>query len=166
MHRDSDRSVLEPQFACYNAVLRRFPTELCERMGSFTTTIFVLISAVKKVARVMKLPEGLRLYRGMGGLVDLPLEFFHSDAQGVKGFVEWGFMSTTSNLEVGTELNMCLHSDKWCSRWDNSILVLITLGRWCPLERSALCVQMREPITTKSADCVACIHHRKMRLLL
>jgi hypothetical protein len=104
MRRTSDRSSSGSQFACYNAVLRRFPTELCERMGSFTTTIFVLISAVQKVARVMKLPEGLRLYRGMGGLMDLPPAFFHSDLQGRKGFVEWGFMSTTSDLQVGTGL--------------------------------------------------------------
>ena len=82
-------------------MLRRFPKDLYERMGSFTTTIFVLISAVQKVARVMKLPEGIQLYRGMGGLMDLPLQFFRVDAQGVKGFVEWGFMSTTSDLEVG-----------------------------------------------------------------
>ena len=69
-------------------------------MGSFTTTIFVLISAVQKVARVMKLPEGLKLYRGMGGLMDLPPEFFRADEQGRKGFVEWGYMSTTSDLKV------------------------------------------------------------------
>ena len=71
-------------------------------MGSYTTTIFVLISAVQKVARVMKLPEGTQLYRGMGGLMDLPEQFFRADAQGVKGFVEWGFMSTTSDLKVET----------------------------------------------------------------
>ncbi len=131
---DSDRSVSEPQFACYNAVLRRFPTELCERMGSFkfTTTIFVLISAVQKVARVMKLPEGLRLYRGMGGLMDLPEQFFRADPQGRKGFVEWGFMSTTSDLKVGR----------------------------------AVRAQMSEPITIKSADCVACVYRRKTRLLI
>jgi hypothetical protein len=85
-------------------VLRRFPKDLNERMGSYTTTIFVLISAVQKVARVMKLPEGTQLYRGMGGLMDLPEHFFRADAQGVKGFVEWGFMSTTSNLEVISKL--------------------------------------------------------------
>ena len=92
------------QFIWYNAVLRRFSniSGLFEILGagSFTTTIFVLISAVQKVARVMKLSDGTQLYRGIGGLMDLPEHFFHSDAQGVKGFVEWGFMSTTSNLKV------------------------------------------------------------------
>ena len=98
--RVSERPLFAPQFVCYNAVLRRFPKDLYDRMGSYTTTIFVLISAVQKVARVMKLPEGIQLYRGMGGLMDLPEHFFREDAQGVKGFVEWGFVSTTSRLEV------------------------------------------------------------------
>ncbi len=87
-------------------MLRRFPKELYEKMGTFTTTIFVLVSAVQKVARVMKLPEGIQLYRGMGGLMDLPPHFFHADAQGRKGFVEWGFMSTTSDLMVRSGLRL------------------------------------------------------------
>ena len=44
---------------------------------------------------------GLLLYRGMGGLMDLPHAFFHADAKGRKGYVEWGFMSTTSDPKVG-----------------------------------------------------------------
>ena len=144
MRRASDRSFSELQFACYNAVLRRFPQELCERMGSFTTTIFVLISAVQKVARVMKLPEGLRLYRGMGGLMDLPHEFRHSDPQGRKGFVEWGFMSTTSDLKVGKGFKVCLQS----RGWDDSMPVLITLGRLCqcPWLRSAAACRSPENV--------------------
>jgi hypothetical protein len=67
----------------------------------YTTTISVLVSAVQKIARAMKLPEGLRLYRGLGGDVDLPEGFFAADPQGRKGFVEWGFMSTTSEEQVG-----------------------------------------------------------------
>jgi hypothetical protein len=98
----SEYPISTPQFVWYNAVLRQFPKDLYEMLGtgSFTTTIFVLISAVQKLARAMKLPVGTQLYRGMGGLMDLPESFFHSDAKGVKGFVEWGFMSTTSNLKV------------------------------------------------------------------
>ncbi len=66
----------------------------------YPTTISVLVSAVQKIARAMKLPEGLRLFRGLGGLMDLPKEFFAADPQGCKGFVEWGFMSTTSNEQA------------------------------------------------------------------
>ena len=100
-----DSTPVSPQFFCYNAVLRRWPADLYEAMkqsdSQFTTTIFVLISAVLKVSRVMKMPEGLLLYRGMGGLMDLPHAFFHADAKGRKGYVEWGFMSTTSDPKVG-----------------------------------------------------------------
>jgi hypothetical protein len=94
-----------PQYVLYNAVLRRWPEAEYERMklagNLFPTTIAVLVSAVQKIARAMKLPEGLRLFRGLGGLVDLPKEFFMADEQGRKGFVEWGFMSTTAKEEVG-----------------------------------------------------------------
>ena len=102
-------------------MLRRFPRDLYERMGSYTTTIFVLISAVQKVARVMKLPEGIQLYRGMGGLMDLPPHFFHADEQGRKGFVEWAFMSTTSDLKVETVFEcVCwgeIGADPGVTRW-------------------------------------------------
>jgi hypothetical protein len=93
-----------PQFVRYNAALRRWPPEDYEKMmkadNLYTTTISVLVSAVQKIARSMKLPEGLRLFRGLGGLMDLPTTFFTSDARGRKGFVEWGFMSTTSKEQV------------------------------------------------------------------
>ena len=93
-----------PQFVRYNAALRRWPLEDYELMKAagnlYPTTIFVLVSAVQKIARAMKLPEGLRLYRGMGGQMDLPKEFFAANPQGIKGFVEWAFMSTTSDKQV------------------------------------------------------------------
>jgi hypothetical protein len=101
---DRSSSAVHSQFMWYNAVLRHFPKELFESIGSFTTTIFVLISAVQKIARVIKLPEGLKLYRGMGGLMELPKSFFDSDELGRKGFVEWAFMSTTSDEKVKTIL--------------------------------------------------------------
>ena len=72
-----------------------------EEGNLYATTISVLVSAVQKIARAIKLPEGLRLFRGLGGLVDLPKEFFTPGPQGRKGFVEWAFMSTTSDEEVG-----------------------------------------------------------------
>jgi hypothetical protein len=71
-----------------------------ENGNRYSTTIVVLVSAVQKIARGMKLPENTRLYRGMGGLMELPKGFFTADPNGCKGFVEWGFMSTTSDKEV------------------------------------------------------------------
>ena len=88
--------------------MRRWPLadyELMKEEGNlYATTISVLVSAVQKIARAMKLPEGLRLFRGLGGLMDLPKEFLAADPRGCKGFVEWGFMSTTSNEQVGGKM--------------------------------------------------------------
>ena len=69
----------------------------------YVTTICVLVSGIQKIARSMKLSEGTRLFRGLGGLMDLPKEFFTADARGCKGFLEWGFMSTTSDEQVCVE---------------------------------------------------------------
>jgi hypothetical protein len=96
--------LLWPQFARYNAALRRWPIddyELMKAAGNlYQTTMSVLVSAVQKIGRTMKLPDGLRLFRGLGGLMDLPKEFFTSDSNGRKGFVEWAFLSTTSDEQV------------------------------------------------------------------
>ncbi len=54
------------------------------------TTIFVLVSAVQKLARVERIPEGLNLYRGLGGSTEMPQGFFRADENGCRGFVEWG----------------------------------------------------------------------------
>jgi hypothetical protein len=48
----------------------------------------------------MRLPDGLKLYRGLGGLTDLPSSFFCRDKQGCRGFAEWAFMSTTADKSV------------------------------------------------------------------
>jgi hypothetical protein len=93
-----------PMFQVYNTILRRFPhqvfTAFQEGGNTFATTIFVLVSACQKVSRSMQIPEGTLLYRGMGGLMDLPDSFHQPDACGCSGFTEWGFMSTTADYEV------------------------------------------------------------------
>jgi hypothetical protein len=69
-------------FQVYNAVLRQYPKEVFDRFqvegggNRFATTIHVLVSAVVKIAGVMKLPPGLELYRGLGGLAELPDSFY------------------------------------------------------------------------------------------
>ena len=63
------------------------------------------VSAVQKIARVMPIKPGTRLYRGLGGTVNLPDSFHHTDEHGCLGFAEWGFMSTTSEREVHTCLS-------------------------------------------------------------
>ncbi len=93
-----------PLYEKYNCVLRRHPKEAYDDMvrkgSTFSTTIQVLVSAVQKLASVVKLSDGLKLYRGLGGVSDLPESFFKSHANGGRGFTEWGFMSTTSDKQI------------------------------------------------------------------
>jgi hypothetical protein len=95
------------QYVVYNTILRKFPEDMYQKFQNFDnlfpTTIFVLASAVQKVSRVMKLPENLILYRGLGGTTDLPDSFFKLDEHGCKGFVEWGFMSTTASKQIAID---------------------------------------------------------------
>ncbi len=93
-----------PMFEIYNCVLRQFPKSLYEELrgegNPFTTTIHVLVSAVQKLASVAKVPDGLKLYRGLGAVSDLPSHFFKQHENGGKGITEWGFMSTTSDKNI------------------------------------------------------------------
>jgi hypothetical protein len=92
----------------YNTILRRYPTDVFEKFNAggncYATTIHVLASAVVKIARVTRLPLGLELYRGLGGLAELPDSFFRVDANGCRGYAEWGFLSTTSDRAVAVEV--------------------------------------------------------------
>ena len=61
----------------------------------------MLVSAVQKLSRVQNnIKTGAKLYRGLGGLSDFPSDFYKEDENGCKGFLEWGFMSTTSELNI------------------------------------------------------------------
>ncbi len=96
------------QFQIYNTLLRRYPEDdfdFFERNGNmFSTTIFVLVSAVQKISRTQRLPEGLLLYRGLGGEMELPENFYKAREKGApKGYAEWGFMSTTSEKKVALQ---------------------------------------------------------------
>ena len=92
------------QFQIYNTVLRKYPDEKYQELKKidnlYTTTIYVLVSAIQKIARAIKLPAGTKLYRGLGGDKKLPDFFFKSDEKGCRGMVEWAFMSTTLKKQV------------------------------------------------------------------
>ena len=118
------------QYVRYNTMLRHYPEDVHTAFKSggntFATTIFVLVSAVQKIARVMPIPEGIVLYRGLGGM-ELPERFTrggggigcgddesqqHGAAaatggggwgSGARGYTEWGFMSTTANKATAVE---------------------------------------------------------------
>ena len=91
----------------YNGILRRFPKELydvfAESDNRFSTTIFVLVSAVQKLSRCMNIPAGMMLYRGLGGTLELPDSFTTADENGCKGYCEFGFMSTTADRKVAVQ---------------------------------------------------------------
>ena len=92
------------KFQWYNTILRQYPRdkylEFLNGGNLFTTTIFVLVSAVQKMSRAIKLMPGTRLFRGLGGVMDLPARFRKPDEKGCLGYTEWAFMSTTADLEV------------------------------------------------------------------
>jgi hypothetical protein len=96
-----------PMFVVYNGILRRFPQQLYDFFSrndnTFSTTIFVLVSAVQKLSRVMNIPPGTQLYRGLGGTLELPDSFNNADENGCTGFTEFGFMSTTADRAVAVQ---------------------------------------------------------------
>jgi hypothetical protein len=53
--------------------------------------------------QVMKLPLGLKLYRGLGGLMELPEIFYKQDMHGRCGYMEFAFLSTTAEQAVAME---------------------------------------------------------------
>ena len=66
--------------------------------------INVLVSAVHKISKYSKLGDGKKLYRGMGGDVELPEHVYKPDMKtGVRCITDWGFMSTTANKEIAIQ---------------------------------------------------------------
>ena len=96
-----------PMYQIYNTVLRKYPaakySELALTNSLFPTTICVMVSAIQKIARKMKLEAGQVLYRGLDGNMSLPSWFDTPDEHGCLGIMEPGFMSTTSSLDVAVK---------------------------------------------------------------
>ena len=95
-----------PMYMIYNCVLARWsnPPSLWQTLSDgsnrFTTTLSVLVSAVQKLSAVAAIPDGLRLYRGTGGLTYLPEHFTMPDEHNCKGMTEWGFFSCSTDKRV------------------------------------------------------------------
>ncbi len=70
-----------PMFERYNYALRQAGSGY-----TYTTTIHVLVSAIQKVASLAKIPDGLKLYRGLGGVTHLPQSFFKPHSNGGRGY--------------------------------------------------------------------------------
>jgi hypothetical protein len=96
-----------PLFEIYNSMLRQYPPEKYDAFhtqgNTFSTTIFVLVSAIQKLSRHMYLPPSMRLYRGFSSM-EMPDSFYNvDDKTGCSGYAEWGFISTTSNKNVAIQ---------------------------------------------------------------
>ena len=91
----------------YNTILRRFPEDawnvVLKGKNFYSTVIYVLVSAIQKLSRSVKIQDGLMLYRGLGGVIDLPKTMNKSNEVGSRGFAEWGFMSTTTKRSVALQ---------------------------------------------------------------
>ena len=86
----------------YNNILRNLgldPGEVSATANLFPTTIQLIVSGIRKLSTIAKMPEGGAVFRGLSGLA-LPPEFFELDEQGCAGGVEASFMSTTLSEEV------------------------------------------------------------------
>jgi len=95
-----------PMYMIYNCVLAQWssPPTMWDTLRNgnnlFTTTLSVLVSAVQKLSAVTVIPDGLRLYRGTGGLVYLPEHFTQPDEHNCRGITEWGFLSCSEDKNV------------------------------------------------------------------
>ena len=84
----------------YNGILRNVESqEDAATVNCYATTIQLIVSGIRKLSAIAKMPEGGAVFRGLSGLA-LPPEFFAPDAQGCAGGVEASFMSTTLSEEV------------------------------------------------------------------
>jgi ankyrin repeat protein len=98
-----------PMYMIYNCVLAQWssPPLLWDtlRRGNnrFTTTLSVLVSAVQKLSAVTVITDGLRLFRGTGGLSYLPKHFTEPDEFNCRGMTEWGFMSCSEDKDIALQ---------------------------------------------------------------
>ena len=80
-----------PMYLIYNTILRRFPENLYKEFADgdnlYSSTIHALVSAVQKLSKVVRIPEGFVLYRGLGGALELPDYCWKADANGSRGCV-------------------------------------------------------------------------------
>ena len=51
----------------------------------------------------MNIPPCVILYRGLGGLTELPDSFVNPVENGCTGYCEFGFMSTTADRDVAVQ---------------------------------------------------------------
>ena len=76
----------------------------------YTTSIHTLVSACLKLSRMGKIPEGRKVFRGLGRM-KLGAEWSKRNERGSRSGVELGFMSTTFNRSVAIEYSGIKHGN-------------------------------------------------------
>jgi ankyrin repeat protein len=100
-----------PAYVLYNAVLRQSPPEIYrvfkDSNNLFSTTIFVLVSAINKLSRCTNISPDTLLYRGLGGTSEFPDSFTQADTNcatpNALGYLDYGFMSTSADKSVAVQ---------------------------------------------------------------
>lgn len=97
-----------PMFYKYNSILRSFAVAKNNintsdpHTNRFVTTIHCIVSGIIKLSRIMKIPRNRRVYRGLGGML-LPEQFWIPDRHGCCGGVEFGMLSTTTDINIALD---------------------------------------------------------------
>ncbi len=143
------------QFQIYNSMLRRHPAATYEYFfkhgNTFSTTIFVLVSAVQKLSRCAHIAPGTLLYRGLGGKLDLPESFENVDDNGCLGYTEWGFMSTTAEKSVALQYSGVKE------RRENASVMIIhptSIDRGACIMQFSQCVDYICKLVTRGVACL------------
>ena len=82
----------------YNGVLRGMAGATAGGT-TYSATVHLIASGLRKLSRVSEPPEGMVLYRGNGGMA-LPADFLEPDEQGCAGVTELAIMSATPERSV------------------------------------------------------------------
>lgn len=85
-----------PMYVKYNAVLRGLAAA---GSTTYSATLHLIVSALRKLSRVSPPPPGLVVYRGNGDMA-LPKDFLELDDQGCAGGTDLALMSTTTERKV------------------------------------------------------------------
>jgi hypothetical protein len=97
------RLISGPQHVKYNGVLRALALGEEVTGSKYSTTIQVIVSAIRKLASVAEVPKDNVVHRGVRVKVALDSEFYVLDFQGFAGGVESSFMHASRDINVARE---------------------------------------------------------------
>jgi len=99
------RGYTGPLFVKMNGSLRaasgKFPANMTQHLkgNTYTNLIYACNSLIRKFSQISNIPKGRVVYRGLSGVL-LPECFEECEEGGGRGGVDFGFLSTTTRMEV------------------------------------------------------------------